>query len=285
MLDFSKTFDKVSHALLVHKLKRYGVGGLTGTWIEDFLLERQQAVLVEGATSEYAPVESGVPQGSFLGPSLFLIYINDLPSSMKTQARLFADDTMCSNEIQNTADQDTLQADLDSLAEWETKWAMEFHPAKCSTKTLSKQTLTRLLSGKPNGLWSSTQPDAPPSVPPEARCSTLSATRSQVLNPQCHQKPGAPPSVPPEARCSTLSATRSQVLHPQCHQKPGAPPSVPPEADRNLNHHTSSMASNLRMYQQSSTLELRYKKTSNGAITSPPSQTRPTRLSALYAET
>ena len=191
-------------------------------------------------------MESGVPQGSVLGPSRFLTYIHDLPSSMKTQARLFADDTMCSNEIQNTVDQDTLQADLDSLAEWETKWAMEFHPA---------------------------------------RCSTLSATRSQVLHPQCHQKPDAPPSVPPEARCSTLSATRSQVLHPQCHQKPGAPPSVPPKADKNLNHHTSPMASNLRMYQQSSSLELRYKKTSNGAITSPPSQTGPTRLSASYAET
>ena len=139
MLGFSKAFDKVSHALLVHKLKRYGVGGLTGAWIEDFLSERQQAVLVEGATSEYAPVESGVLQGSALGPSLFLIYITDLPSSMKTQARLFADDTMCSNEIRNTADQDTLQADLDSLAEWETKWAMEFHPAKCSTLSATRR--------------------------------------------------------------------------------------------------------------------------------------------------
>ena len=143
VLDFSKAFDKVSHALLVHKLKRYRVGGLTGAWIEDFLSERQQAVVVEGATSEYAPVESGVPQGSILGPSLFLIYINDLPSSMKSQDRLFADDTMCSNEIQNTTDQHTLQADLDSLAEWETKWAMEFHPAKCSTlsATRSRQKL------------------------------------------------------------------------------------------------------------------------------------------------
>ena len=64
VLDFSKAFDKVSHALLVHKLKCYGVRGLTGAWIEDLLSERQQAVVVEGATSEYAPVESGVPQAA-----------------------------------------------------------------------------------------------------------------------------------------------------------------------------------------------------------------------------
>ena len=98
---------------------------------------------MEGATSEYTPVESGVPQGSVLGPSRFLIYINDLPSCMKTQTPLFADDTMCSNEIRNTADQDILQADLDLLAEWETKWAMQFHPAKCSTlsATRSRQKL------------------------------------------------------------------------------------------------------------------------------------------------
>ena len=93
---------------------------------------------MEEATSEYAPVESGVPQGSVLGPSLFIMYINDLTSSMKTQARLFADDTMCSNKIRNTADQDTLQAELDSLAEWETKWAVEFHPAKCSTLSATR---------------------------------------------------------------------------------------------------------------------------------------------------
>ena len=105
VLDFSKAFDKVSHTLLVHKLQRYGIRGRTNAWIKDFLTDRQQAVVVEGTKSDTLPVESGVPQGSVLGPSLFLLYINDLPEGIKSKIRLFANDTMCSKTIMKKKDE------------------------------------------------------------------------------------------------------------------------------------------------------------------------------------
>ena len=138
VMDFSKAFDKVSHSLLVNKLQHYGISGTTNRWITSFLAGRRQAVVVNGTASSYAPVESGVPQGSVLGPSLFLLYINDLPSNLTATARLFADDTACHQTILSTANQDSLQQDLDKMATWEDKWKMEFHPKKCSTVHISK---------------------------------------------------------------------------------------------------------------------------------------------------
>ena len=138
VMDFSKAFDKVSHTLLTNKLNHYGISGKTNQWIGNFLAERQQAVVVNGVTSSFAPVESGVPQGSVLGPSLFLLYINDLPTDLCASARLFADDTACHQTIYSEADQDSLQADLDKMATWESKWKMEFHPQKCSTVHINK---------------------------------------------------------------------------------------------------------------------------------------------------
>ena len=91
-MDFSKAFDKVSHSLIIHKLKHYGITGKTNGWIKNFLSDRTQSVVVEGETSTSIPVESGVPQVSVLGPSLFLFYTNDMPGMIQSTVRLFADD-------------------------------------------------------------------------------------------------------------------------------------------------------------------------------------------------
>ena len=93
LLDFSKAFDKVSHSKLLWKLHQYGIRGNTLSWIRAFLGDRSQTVVLEGEESGSVPVTSGVPQGSVLGPILFLVYINDLPDELSSQVRLFADDT------------------------------------------------------------------------------------------------------------------------------------------------------------------------------------------------
>ena len=99
VMDFAKAFDKVCHSLLLHKLSHYGITGSVNNWIRGFLNDRKQAVMVEGATSGFVPVESGVPQGSVLGPCLFLLYINDLPENLTSTTRLFADDTACHRHL------------------------------------------------------------------------------------------------------------------------------------------------------------------------------------------
>jgi hypothetical protein len=92
-MDISKAFDKVSHSLLTPKLDHYGIKGKTNMWIQNFLAERKQVVVVEGEKSDSINVESGVPQGSVLVPSLFLFYINDMPEGIRSRVRLFADYT------------------------------------------------------------------------------------------------------------------------------------------------------------------------------------------------
>ena len=124
--------------LLIHKIKLYGIRGQTNKWISDFLDQRKQAVRVDGFMSDTIPVKSGVPQGSVLGPCLFLAYINDLPGCVTSNTCLFADDTAMDRPIRSMADAESLQRDLDSLAEWETKWDMSFHPDKCNVLHVSR---------------------------------------------------------------------------------------------------------------------------------------------------
>ena len=101
VLDFSKAFDKVSHQLLSIKLDYYGIRGSTLRWINSFLSDRTQKVILEGAVFDTVKVTSGVPQVSVLGPILFLIYINDLPNSLSSKVRLFADDAIVYREIKS----------------------------------------------------------------------------------------------------------------------------------------------------------------------------------------
>ena len=132
LLDFAKAFDKVSHRRLLLKAKHYGVRGRTLQWVEDFLAGRTQQVILEGQLSHETRVTSGVPQGSVLGPLLFLKYINDLPDSINNStSRLYADDCLMYKSIKSHQDCDKLQEDLDRLQVWENTWKMEFHPAKC----------------------------------------------------------------------------------------------------------------------------------------------------------
>ena len=139
VLDFSKAFDKVGHLRLLHKLKWYGITGDTNEWIADFLQGRSQSVVVEGTRSTDLPVLSGVPQGSVLGPCLFLFYINDIAQNLHSKARLFADDTMIYLAVRNEGDARLLQEDLDTLARWESTWMMEFHPDKCEVISISRK--------------------------------------------------------------------------------------------------------------------------------------------------
>ena len=130
LLYFSKAFDKVPHQRLLIKLEHYGVRGTTLQWIKSFLSNRTQKVVVEGRSSSSAPVTSDVPQGTVLGPLLFLAYINDLLSKVHAKARLFADDCLLYRRIKTDEDAESLQDDLNKLQDWEADWQMHFNPDK-----------------------------------------------------------------------------------------------------------------------------------------------------------
>ena len=131
ILDFTKAFDKVPHGRLISKLSHYGIQGTTLKWLEAFLTNREQTVVVEGKASDPVRVASGVPQGTVLGPLLFLLYINDLPDQLKSNVRLFADDCLLYVELSTQNDTQLLQEDLNVLEEWQNKWLMQFNPEKC----------------------------------------------------------------------------------------------------------------------------------------------------------
>ena len=143
ILDCSKAFDCVPHQRLLKKVHHCGIQGTTYQWISSFLNSRTQQVLVEGQSSEKVPVVSGVPQGSVLGPVLFLIFINDLPDNINSRTRLFADDCTLFRQISSETNQHLLQEDLDRLATLEKTWGMELHPQKCSVMRNSRARVAR----------------------------------------------------------------------------------------------------------------------------------------------
>ena len=131
-LDFSKAFDKVPHERLLRKIKAHGIVGKVLNWITSWLKNRTQRVVVNGEKSGWGSVTSGVPQGSVLGPLLFLIYINDLDNVVNSDISKFADDTKIGRRINSHQDSDQLQRDLDKMHEWTIKWQMNFNTSKCS---------------------------------------------------------------------------------------------------------------------------------------------------------
>jgi len=131
VLDFQKAFDKVSHSHLLKKLHASGVRGKLHQWMETYLTQRTQSVVVDGATSEEANVLSGVPQGTVLGPLMFLVYINDITLNIRGKMRLFADDALLYHPIKTSEDSKAMQADLNLLHQWSKRWKMAFNAGKC----------------------------------------------------------------------------------------------------------------------------------------------------------
>ena len=130
-LDFKKAFDKVPHKRLITKLRMYGMDNRVVDWIEDFLRDRRQRVIVNGEKSGWRDVSSGIPQGSVLGPSLFIVYINDLPETLHSESKIFADDTKVHTEVEEGG-AERLQEDIDRLQEWSGAWQIQFNVDKCA---------------------------------------------------------------------------------------------------------------------------------------------------------
>jgi hypothetical protein len=130
-LDFSKAFDLVPHSLLIQKLIKYNISSVLVHWITDFLTNRYQCVVINGVASDLVPVTSGVPQGSVLGPALFLLYINDIVDVIQhCTIKLYADDTLLYKPITTTHDCELLQEDLRAVHTWSQENQMKFNTAK-----------------------------------------------------------------------------------------------------------------------------------------------------------
>ena len=130
-MDFQKQFDTVPHRRLLLKAEAMGIRGNILKWIQSFLQHRQQCVVINGTYSRQAPVTSGIPQGSVLGPVLFILYINDLPVGITSSVKMFAVDTKLYNNSSKEQGTQTLQDDLEKLQDWSDLWLLKFHPDKC----------------------------------------------------------------------------------------------------------------------------------------------------------
>ena len=141
-LDFAKAFDKVPHVSLSTVLYAHGISGEILNWINAWLTGREQRVVLNGEESGWLPVTSGVPQGSVLGPTLFVIFINPLDLVVDNLASIlskFADDTKVGCEVNSEEDRLLLQEVIDLLMIWAEEWQMEFNASKCKVLHLGKK--------------------------------------------------------------------------------------------------------------------------------------------------
>ena len=187
-LDFAKAFDKVPHKRLVQQLRNKGIGGNILRWIENWLTNRTQAVKVGRETSSDCTVESGVLQGSVLGPPLFVVFIDDIDDYTPLIELLikFADDTKGLKEIESMADRNKLQATLDNLTKWAQDWGMSFNIPKCKIMhigrnnpryeyTMSGKLLAKVEEEKDIGVTVHS------SLKPSRHCQKIAATSNAVL--------------------------------------------------------------------------------------------------------
>src|ERR1043165_4559980 len=126
-LDFAKAFDKVPLCRLFKKLEAHGIGGNVLNWIKEWLSNRRQKVCIDDEFSDWANVTSGVPQGSVLGPVLFLIYINDIDENLMSKIGKLADDTRIGKSVSSIEGVQTLREDLVTLGNWASDWQMSFN--------------------------------------------------------------------------------------------------------------------------------------------------------------
>ena len=133
-LDFQKAFDKVPHQRLILKLKAHGIGNDIIYWIETWLTHRRQRVIVNGDISNWKSVLSGVPQGSVLGPILFLVYINDLEEDISSKVLKFAYDTKVFRKVTNDTNKQSLQCEIGCIIDSLVNLIMEQHPCELREK-------------------------------------------------------------------------------------------------------------------------------------------------------
>ena len=150
--DFAKAFDTVHTKGLLAKIQSYGIHGNILRWLTSFLTQRRQKVLVNGKSSGWCDVLSGVPQGSVLGPIQFIFFINNMPDKITSMVHLFADDTKISLRLTNQNQNNDLQNDID--IEWSDRWKLRFNVAKCKTMHIgyhNDNTFTKWDQGEPDG--------------------------------------------------------------------------------------------------------------------------------------
>ena len=141
-LDFAKAFDKVPHARLSVVLEAHGIGGKLRAWIDEWLSDREQRVVLNGRTSSWLPVTSGVPQGSVLGPTLFVVFINPIDRVLEDLSGFlskFADDTKVGRVVECDSDREGLQLILNALVKWSEQWQMVFNADKCKVLHFGKK--------------------------------------------------------------------------------------------------------------------------------------------------
>ena len=137
-LGFQKAFDKVPKPRLLQKLSAYGIEGKVLCWIADFLSYRRMRIMVRAEYSEWVDVISGVPQGSVLGPILFLIYVNNIPEMVNCRIQMFADDTKLFRAVKYIGDCNILHNELNTLSQWTNEWLLSFNVDKCKVMHIGK---------------------------------------------------------------------------------------------------------------------------------------------------